>query len=285
MKISFVSWFLLCGLFCCTAVFGQSEGEKLFKQICVACHTIGQGKLIGPDLADVYKRRPEDWIIKFVRSSQTVIKSGDPYAVALFEKYNKIPMPDNNYSDDQIRAIISYIAENSPGGPGAAKTGGVSLAPGRPLSEAGEENIQAGKNFFEGNVRLTNDGPTCNSCHNVKNDNVMAGGALAIDLTDAFTRLNEAGVKAILNSPPFPAMKQAYRNKPLTDEEVFDLTAFLQYVDSVRDSQKGIDYSARLFTFGLGGAFVLMLLFGGVWMRGKRSSVNQKIYDRQIKSV
>lgn len=274
-------WWMLC----CAAAFGQSEGEKLFNQVCVACHTIGQGKLIGPDLAGVHQRRPEDWLIKFVRSSQAVINSGDPYATALFEEYNKLPMPDNNYSDDQIRAIISYIAEHSPGGPGDVETGGISLAPGRPLSEASGENIQAGRNLFEGNARLVNGGPTCNSCHNVKNDNVIAGGALAIDLTDAFTRLNEAGIKAILASPPFPAMKQAYHNSALTEEEVFDLTAFLQHVDSVRDSQKAINYGGRLFGFGLGGALVLMVLFGGVWTRSKRSSVNQKIYDRQIKSI
>lgn len=273
------------GMFCCIPAFGQSEGEKLFKQICVACHTIGQGKLIGPDLANVHKRRPEDWIIKFVRSSRTVIKGGDAYAAALFEQYNKIPMPDNNYSDDQVRAIISYIAENSPGGPGAAETGGVSLAAGRPLSEAVEENVLAGKNFFEGNRRLTNRGPTCNSCHNVTNDNVMAGGALAKDLTDVFTRLNEAGVKAILVSPPFPAMKQAYQNFPLTEEEVFDLTAFLQHVDRISESQKVVNHGFRLFMFGLGAAFVLMVLFGGGWARSKRSSVNRKIYDRQIKSI
>ncbi len=273
------------GILGCTLAFGQSTGEKLYKQTCVACHTIGQGKLIGPDLADVHKRRQEDWLIKFVRSSQTVINSGDPYAAALFEEYKKIPMPDNNYSDDQIRAIISYIAENSPGGPGAAEKGGISLAPGRPLSEATEENVQTGKNLFEGNVRLANGGATCNSCHHVKNDNVMAGGALAVDLTDVITRLNEAGVKAILNSPPFPAMKQAYQNNPLTEDEVFNLSAFLQHVDAVQESQQDVDYGDQLFKFGIGGAFVLMILFGGMWTRSKRSSVNQKIYDRQIKSL
>jgi cytochrome c2 len=31
----------------------------LFRQFCVACHTIGQGKLIGPDLIDVHNRRSE----------------------------------------------------------------------------------------------------------------------------------------------------------------------------------------------------------------------------------
>jgi cytochrome c2 len=65
-------------------LFAQSDGEKLFKQICIACHTIGQGKLIGPDLANVHKRQSEEWIIRFIKSSQSVIKSGDPYATALY---------------------------------------------------------------------------------------------------------------------------------------------------------------------------------------------------------
>ncbi len=285
MKARIIIFPFLAGLFYCAAVFGQSEGEKLYKQVCVACHTVGQGKLIGPDLAGVHQRRSEDWILKFVRSSQTVIQSGDPVAAALFEEYNRIPMPDNNYSDDQIRAIISYIAENSPGGPGAAQAGGISPAPGRPLSEAGEINIQAGKNLFEGRARLANGGPTCNSCHHVKNDAVMAGGALAKDLTDAFTRLGEAGVKAILGNPPFPAMKQAYQNRPLSEAEIFDLAAFLQHADQVRDSQQAKDYRSQLLFSGLGGALVLLLLFGGVWTRSKRGSVNRKIYERQIKSI
>jgi len=285
MKIRIVSLLFLAGVFYGAAVFGQSEGEKLFKQICVACHTIGQGKLIGPDLAGVQQRRSEEWLLKFIRSSQTVVQSGDPVATALFEEYNNIPMPDNNYSDDQIRAIISYIAENSPGGPGAAETGGVSPAPGRPLSEAGEANVQAGKNLFEGRTRLSNSGPTCNSCHNVKNDALMGGGALALDLTQAYSRLGEAGVKAILGNPPFPAMKQAYQNRPLSETEVFDLTAFLQHADQVRDSQQAKNYRTQLLFSGLGGAVVLLLVFGGLWTRSKYSSVNRKIYERQIKSI
>ncbi len=285
MNVRIIILLFLAGLFYCAAVFGQSEGEKLFNQVCVACHTVGQGRLIGPDLAGVQQRRSEEWLLKFIRSSQTVIQSGDPVAAALFEEYNKIPMPDNNYSDDQIRAVISYIAENSPGGPGAAETGGISPAPGRPLSEAGEENIQAGKNLFEGRTRLANGGPTCNSCHNVKNDALLGGGALAKDLTDAYSRLGEAGVKAILGNPPFPAMKQAYQNRLLSEAEIFDLTAFLQHADQVSNTQQAKNYRTQLLFTGLGGAVVLLLVFGGVWTRSKRGSVNRKIYERQIKSI
>ena len=84
--------FVLSTILCCVASLAPriahakgEEGKELFKQICVACHTINGGKLVGPDLANVHKRRPEEWIIRFVKSSQAVIKAGDPYAVQLFD--------------------------------------------------------------------------------------------------------------------------------------------------------------------------------------------------------
>ncbi len=281
MKIRFKSIFFLCGLFYGFNLFAQSEGEKLFKQICVACHTVSQGRLVGPDLADVHIRRSEAWIIKFVQSSQSVINAGDPVAVALFEEYNKIPMPDNNYSDDQIRAIISYIAENSPGGP----SGGIS-----PLAEIDSSkiingNTRYGEELFEGNRRLENSGPSCNSCHHVKNDNVTAGATFAKDLTDVNTRLSSAGVQAILAYPPFPAMQQAYKDKPLTEEEIAHLSVFWRVVDENKETQQDKDYGLQLFASGFGGAFVLLMLFGRLWTRRKKGSVNQKIYERQIKSI
>lgn len=86
-----------------------AEGEKLFKANCSSCHTIGKGLLVGPDLKAVTNKYPEDWLIKWIRSSQTLVKSGDPNAVKIFERYNKSIMPDNSLSDEQIKNILSYI--------------------------------------------------------------------------------------------------------------------------------------------------------------------------------
>jgi mono/diheme cytochrome c family protein len=291
---------ILAGMIGTTLVMGQSEGEKLFKQICFTCHTIGKGRLVGPDLANVQNRRPEEWIIRFVQTSQSVIKSGDQYANTLFNQYNKLIMPDNPYTADQIRAIISYIKENSP--PEATgtvqvatsetKTPSAAVAPvptptpgDRPLSQATKADIDRGRSLFGGGSRLANQGPTCNSCHHVKNNTVIGGGALAKDLTTVFTRLNEAGVKAILSNPPFPAMKQAYQNRPLTKDEVFSLAAFLQYVDRVQVSQNDISYGGILFFSGVGGVLLLLIFFGGLWSHRKKQSVNQTIFERQLKTT
>src|SRR5437762_3205955 len=55
-----------------------TEPANTFKKICSACHTFGKGIKVGPDLKGVTERRQRSWLLKFVRSSQTVIQSGDP---------------------------------------------------------------------------------------------------------------------------------------------------------------------------------------------------------------
>lgn len=86
------------------------EGKDLFA-VCAACHTIGGGKLIGPDLKGVNDRRDEAWLIKFIQNSQALVQAGDELAVKLFAEYNNIPMPPNNLTDDQVRTLLKYIEE------------------------------------------------------------------------------------------------------------------------------------------------------------------------------
>lgn len=89
-------------------------GETSFKQLCAACHTVGKGRLVGPDLVGISQRRPVDWIIKFVKSSQSMVKSGDKYADSIFQAYNSTIMPDHpTLNDDQIKNILAYIDNKS----------------------------------------------------------------------------------------------------------------------------------------------------------------------------
>jgi mono/diheme cytochrome c family protein len=84
-------------------------GETLFKNNCAACHASSTEVVVGPGLAGVTQRRPEEWLISWIRNSQKVIQSGDKYAVELFNKYNKTVMPAYYYSDDQIKSILRYV--------------------------------------------------------------------------------------------------------------------------------------------------------------------------------
>lgn len=90
-----------------------TEPKIIFTTRCASCHNINK-VLTGPALAGVDQRRTIGWIIQFVHSSQTVIRSGDAYAGALFEKFNRVTMPDHpDLTADDIKGIVEYIKSES----------------------------------------------------------------------------------------------------------------------------------------------------------------------------
>jgi cytochrome c2 len=92
-----------------------AEARKIFTQRCMACHTYGKGVKVGPDLKGVTERRERAWLHKFIRSSQTVIASGDATAVALFQQFKQQQMPDwTDLSKEQIDSILDWLAVGGP---------------------------------------------------------------------------------------------------------------------------------------------------------------------------
>ena len=95
--------------------FDQSivkNGEALFKGNCTVCHAIDE-VIIGPALRDIHERKSEEWIYAFIKNSQKVIKSGDEYAVELYDQYNKTLMTSFDFSDEELNAILTYIKDES----------------------------------------------------------------------------------------------------------------------------------------------------------------------------
>lgn len=260
----------------------QDTGEQAFNTTCFACHTIGGGRLIGPDLAGIHENRSQEWLEQFVKSSQALINSGDADAVALYEEYNSMIMPDALLSDEQIRAVLGFIKARSSDQPEPDEASTVAQA--EPEEPASQEDILAGQELFQGNMRFENNGAPCNACHEVRNDAVIGGGILATELTTVFSRMGKAGVQSILGRAPFPVMQAAYVNKELTELEVRQLVAFLEYADSEEYNHLPRDYGLGLFASGVVGAGFLFGLFAFIWRGRKTGSVNQAIYDRQIKT-
>src|SRR5215831_2407104 len=91
------------------------EAKKIFTQRCSACHTFGKGVKVGPDLKGVTERRERPWLLKFIRSSQRVIASGDPVATQLFQEFRRQQMPDwSDLSEEQVSGILDWFAGNGP---------------------------------------------------------------------------------------------------------------------------------------------------------------------------
>ncbi|MCX7180012.1 MAG: hypothetical protein NTX56_15040 [Proteobacteria bacterium] len=164
----------------------------------------------------------------------------------------------------------------------AAQAAGVAAAAPTPAL------IRQGQNLFLGATRFSAGGPSCNACHNAVNDAVIGGGTLAMDLTESFGRLGADGIVETLPrkgaQSPFPVMQAAFQGRDITAEEGNALAAFLQEVQAKRATQKPNDLGSTMLLAGFSGVVFLLLLFSLVGQGRKRRSVNQEIYDRQVKS-
>lgn len=99
---------IAASLFISHAAF-SSDGQQIFRSNCAACHSIGKGKLTGPDLKAVDTRHDKKWLLKWITSSQSMVKAGDEKAVKLFNDNNKIVMPDQALKEDEIKAVLAFI--------------------------------------------------------------------------------------------------------------------------------------------------------------------------------
>ena len=236
------------------------DAPAVFEKKCSSCHSIGQGDSIGPDLKDVTKRRTEAWILKFIPSPETVILGGDKEALALYEKFGKKFMPDQDFKESEIKAILKYIEG---GGGGGAKI--------KSALDAKPEDIAAGESLFTGQTKLMGGGVACMSCHSAGSAGVLGGGTVALDLTNAYSKYKDSGISQALKNIAFPVMATIFEDKPLTDDEIFKLKAFLYSTDLAGPSPAG---SQKKFLFlGLGGAAFGMGVMDFAWRRRRKHAV------------
>jgi protein SCO1/2 len=89
------------------------KGQYLFQSQCGACHTIGQGDKLGPDLSGVTTRRDRAWLARYLAEPETMLAEGDPIATALFDKYQTVRMPNLSLGRDDIAALLSHLDAQS----------------------------------------------------------------------------------------------------------------------------------------------------------------------------
>src|SRR5438309_1949131 len=95
------------------AIKYDDHGKYVFFTQCAACHTIGGGESIGPDLKGLTKIRDPEWLKQIIQVPETLLDQGDPLANALLKKYRDVRMPNLHFDAATTDLLIAYMEKQS----------------------------------------------------------------------------------------------------------------------------------------------------------------------------
>ena len=89
------------------------KGKYLFSTRCSACHTVGKGDALGPDLQNVTRRRDRAWLSTYLDDPDKLLAGGDRVAKELLAKYRGVRMPRLGLDQAEISALLAYVEAES----------------------------------------------------------------------------------------------------------------------------------------------------------------------------
>jgi mono/diheme cytochrome c family protein len=196
-----------------------------FLKRCAGCHTIGGGKLTGPDL-NVARTWPEQDLlpaIKRMEKNVGPLREEDMTSLMAFLKDAQVSERLKTSQAELARQMMATLA------PASAKVG------------------QA---LFRGQTPLRQGGIACTACHRVQGQ----GGTLGLELSGSFKKMGEVGLISAIENANFKIMDAAYRQHPITKQEAVHIAKFLA---TVAQTTPPADREAFLAPLG----FFLALIF------------------------
>lgn len=263
----------------CETVCGQDTPDY-YRANCLNCHTIGGGRLTGPDLKDVGKRKDAEWLIGFMQNPRSVVESGDAYAAKLVEETPGgaiMPTPPGmtRYRAEQILKLIEAESKLE-----KSAFQGIRVS-NKPFTEA---DRQAGREIFTGLRKLKNGGAACNACHSMYDLSALGGGHLGPDLTRIYERLKgRKPLSAWLSAPATETMQPIFKDRPLEAEEIHALAAYFEDSAKYSEADASVSRTAFLLT-GLGLATAIIFLFDVLW-KGRFHSVRRPLVDKVSRAI
>src|SRR5689334_10706621 len=89
------------------------QGQYTFRNHCAACHTIGGGDAIGPDLKGVTAVREPQWLRRFIATPEKMLDEHDPIATTLLARFKQVRMPNLSLGDADAALLVDYLALES----------------------------------------------------------------------------------------------------------------------------------------------------------------------------
>jgi cytochrome c2 len=164
---------------------------------CSGCHTIGGGKLKGPDLekAIEWSESSLELAVKKMEKNVGALPEAD---VDAYVAFLKSPDVRERIAKERKRAMAEMAAKLEP------------------------PNAATGRALFFGQKGLENHGLACAACHQVAGE----GGTLGPDLSGLATKMDATGMVSAFEQTNFAVMRDAYREHPVTKQEAVHLAAF-----------------------------------------------------------
>ncbi len=89
-----------------------SKAEDIFRFRCMSCHSLGTEDGLGPGLRGVTKKRDKAWLVRWLKEPDKMLAEKDPIVLELYNRYNKILMPNFKLKDDEVEALIKFMEES-----------------------------------------------------------------------------------------------------------------------------------------------------------------------------
>ncbi len=259
------------------AASAQQQAADYFRQNCATCHTIGGGRLTGPDLKDVGQRKDRAWLVQWLQSPKGLIDAGDPYAQKLLQESRGVVMPTvGGMNPTSANALLDLIDAESKL-PKSHFAG--SQISDRPFTA---QDITVGREIFSGTRRLASGGPPCISCHTLRGLGGLSGGRLGPDLTLVYERLQgRKGLSAWLMNPASPTMAPVFRNTQIQPDEILPLVAYFE--DAAKKG--GQDDSSALLNFlllAVGVMVIGLVSLDAIWKK-RIHGVRRQLVQRRTR--
>lgn len=275
-----VALLTLAASICCGVIQAQDTPD-FFRKNCMNCHTIGGGRLAGPDLKDVTVRaqaagKDRVWLVEFMMDPKAKIDGGDPYAVKLLETY-RAPMPTlAGMTKQRAEYLLELIEAESKLEESQFK--GLQIS-NKPFLQ---KDRDLGKAIFLGQTRLEKGGTACIACHSMHDISTLGGGHLGPDLTNVYERgkLNLKDRKALsgwLVAPSSETMQPIFKDHALTADEIHAVAAYLDAAAGERPAEPAASRVAFLL-MGLILAAAIVFGFDAIWKR-RFHSVRRPLVD------
>ena len=254
------------------------ETADYFRANCISCHTIGGGRLVGPDLKDVSARADHDWLVDFILNPKGVLDAGDPYALKLKDEAAGALMPNlADMTRDRAERLMELIIAESL--LEESQFAGLSIGD-EPFTQA---DIDRGHRLFTGVQALENGAPSCLACHTSKAIGGLGGGRLGPDLTRVYERLQgRKNLAAWLQAPATEVMRPIFRQASLTNDEIKALVAYLED-QAQAGGEASQTFQTVLLVFGLLGVALAFFLADAVW-KGRFRGVRIPLIEGEVRA-